>query len=120
MEAGIDQVSTMHPYMAAWGFLSPIPHTHPLSGTLALIKTGRFKSGEKRVLRHDKISSGAVPGDKAAMAVIGKKRHRNSVNSWQSNDERHFFSAGRGKTGQRVASPRRGGRRLYLQGGVNG
>lgn len=69
MEAGIDQGSTMHPYMAAWGFLSPISHTHPLSGALALIKTGRFKSGEKRVLWHDKISSGVVPRDKAAMAV---------------------------------------------------
>lgn len=50
MEAGIDQGSTMHPYMAAWGFLSPISHTHPLSGALALIKTGRFKSGEESSL----------------------------------------------------------------------
>ena len=63
----------MHPYMAAWGFLPPVSHTHPLSGALALIKTGRFKSGEKRVLWHDKISSGVLPRDRQPWQSLGRK-----------------------------------------------
>ena len=43
-----------------------------------------------------------------------------NINTQHSKDSWHFFSAGQGKTGQWVASPRKGGRSLYLQGGVNG
>jgi len=38
------------------GLLSPMSHTHPLTGAQAHMKTGCFKGGEKRALERDQSS----------------------------------------------------------------
>lgn len=53
MEADVDQLLNIHNYMAAWDFLFPISHTHPLSGADSISKQDVFKV-EKR-------ESGIVP-----------------------------------------------------------